>query len=265
MHIPSHSVHTAAHCNHLQPKAKHPVHTLQEPLHIQCTHCSSHYILSAHTAAAITSSVHTLAMYSYVQLSAANLQCTLQPYIPMYSYLQPIFSAHCSQLQPSMTTYTAAILSSAHCSYSIQCTLQLYYQVHTTAILSSAHYSYTIQCTLQLFYPVHTAAILSSTHCSYTIQCTLQLYYPVHTAAILSQCTLQLYYPVHTAAILSQCTLQLFYPVHTAAILSSAHCSYSIQCTLQLHYLYSTSSAPLNHHRVSLYHYWHTSRAVSRH
>ena len=223
----AHTITFSAHCSTLhplQPKAKHPVH-------IQCTHCSSHYIFTAHTAAAITSSVHTSAMHSHVQLSAPNLQCTLQPCIPMYSYLQPIFSAHFSQLQPSTTTYTAAILSSAHCSYSIQCTLQLYYPVHTTAILSSAHCSYTIQCTLQLLYPVHTAAILSSAHCSYSIQCTLQLYYPVHTAAILS----------------------------------SAHCSYTIQCTLQLHYLYSTSSAPLNHHRVSLYHYWHTSRAVSRH
>ena len=131
MHIPSHSVHTAAHCNPLQPKAKHPVH-------IQCTHCRSHYIFSAHTAAPL------------------HLQCTLQPCTAMYSYLQPIFSAHCSQLQPSTTTYTVAILSSAHCSY-------------------------------------------------------------------------------------------------------------SIQCTLQLHYLYSTFSAPLNHHRVNLYHYWPTSRAVSRH
>ena len=129
MHIPSHPVHTAAHCNPLQPTAKHPVHiqcthcsshyifsahtaaaitslmhTLQQPLHLQCTHCSSHYIFSAHTAAAITSSVHTAVMYSHVQLSAANLQCTLQSCIPMYSYLQPIFSAHCSQLQPSTTT-----------------------------------------------------------------------------------------------------------------------------------------------------------------
>ena len=81
----------------------------------------------------------------------------------------------------------------------------------------------------------HLQPILSSAHCSYTIQCTLQLYHPVHTAAILS----------------------------------SAHCSYTIQCTLELHYLvpipYSASSAPLDHHRVSLYHYWPTSIAVSRH
>ena len=143
----AHTITSSAHCNPLQPTAKHPVN-------IQCTHCSSHYIFSAHTAAAITSSVHTAAMYTHVQLSAANLQCSLQP----------------------------------------------------------------------------TAAIYNQLHCSYTIQC----------------------------------TLQLFYPVHTAAIPSSAHCSYTIQCTLQLHYLYSTSSAPLNHHRVSLYYYWHTSRAVHK-
>ena len=61
------------------------VHTLQQPLHLQCTHYSSHYIFSAH--------------YSHVQLSAANLQCTLQP--------------------------TAAIYN--HYNYTIQCTLQLHY------------------------------------------------------------------------------------------------------------------------------------------
>ena len=169
----AHTITFSAHYNPLQPKAKHPVHTLQQPLH---------------------------------------LQYTLQPCTAMYSYLQPIFSAHCSHVYPC----------TAICSQS---------SVHTAAIYNHLHCSYSIQCTLQLFYPVHTAAILSNAHCSYSIQC----------------------------------TLQLFYPVHTAAILSSAHCSYSIQCTLQLHYLYSTSSAPLNHHRVSLYHYWHTSRAVSRH
>ena len=107
-------------------------------MHIQCTHCSSHYTFSAHC--------------SY------TIQCTLQLFHPVQ---------------------TAAILSSAHCSYSIQYTLQLFHPVHTAAILSSAHCSYSIQCTLQLFYPVHTAAILSSAHCSYTIQCT-------HSAVTLS-------------------------------------------------------------------------------
>ena len=105
----AHTITSSAHCNPLQPAANHPVHTLQQPLH---------------------SSVHTAAMYSHVQLSAANLQCTLQP---------------------STTIYTAAILSSAHCTYSIQCTLQFYYPVHTAAIPSSAHCSYTIYTV----YPVH--------------------------------------------------------------------------------------------------------------
>ena len=117
---------SSAHCNPLQPTAKHPVHTLQQPLHLQCTHYSSHYIFSAHTAAAITSSVHTATIYSHVQLSAANLQCTLQP--------------------------TAAIYNHLYYSYTIQCTLQLYHPVHTTAIPSSVHCSYIIQCTLQLHY-----------------------------------------------------------------------------------------------------------------
>ena len=86
-------------------------------------HCST---LQPSAAYSQTSSAHC----SHVQLSAANLQCTLQPCTAicsqssvhttaMYSYLQPIFSAHCSQLQPSTTTYTTAIPFSAHCSYTI--------------------------------------------------------------------------------------------------------------------------------------------------
>ena len=127
------------------PPSAHPVYTLQQSLHLQCT-------LQPCTAICSQPSVHTAANCSY------SIQCTLQLYYPVH---------------------TAAILSSAHCSYSIQCTLQLYYPVHTAVILSSIHCSYSIQCTLQLYYPVHTAAILSSAHCSYTIQCT-------HSAATLS-------------------------------------------------------------------------------
>ena len=103
-------------------------------MHIQCTHCSSHYIFSAHC--------------SHVQLSAPNLQCTLQP--------------------------TAAIYNHLHCSYTIQCTLQLFYPVHTAAILFSAHCSYSIQCTLQLYHPVHTAATLSGSNTIQYIQCTFE-------------------------------------------------------------------------------------------
>ena len=104
----AHTITFSAHCSTLQPSAAysqtfsaHPVHTLQQPLHLQCTHYSSHCIFSAHTTAAITSSVHTATMYSRVQLSAANLW------------------APCSQLQPSTTTYTTAIPFSAHCSFTI--------------------------------------------------------------------------------------------------------------------------------------------------
>ena len=145
MHIPSHPVHTAAHCNPLQPTAKHPGTS------------------SAHTAAAITSSVHTAAMYSY---------------------LQPIFSAHCSHVQPCTAICSqSSVHTAANCSHLQPPTLQLFYPVHTAAVLSSAHCSYTIQCTLQLYYPVHTAAILSSANCSYTIQCTLQLHYLYSTSS----------------------------------------------------------------------------------
>ena len=92
MHIPSHPVHTAAHCNPLQLSAA------NHPVHIQCTHCSSHYIFRAHCS---QSSVHSVAMYSHVQLSAANLQCTLQLYHPVH---------------------TAATLSGANTIQCIQCT-----------------------------------------------------------------------------------------------------------------------------------------------
>ena len=115
----AHTITSSAHCSTLQPSAAysqassaHPVHILQQPLHLQCTHYNSHCIFSAHTTTAIASSVHTLQQ-------PLHLQCTLQPCTAMYSYLQPIFSAHCSQLQPSTTTYTTTIPFSAHCSYTI--------------------------------------------------------------------------------------------------------------------------------------------------
>ena len=148
-----------------------------------------------------------------------------------------LFMIQSVNLPPSAHTIT----SSAHCSTlqpSAACSQpSSAHPVHTHC---NSHYIFrapaaNLQCTLQLYYPVHTTAILSSAHCSYIIQCTLQLYYPVHTVAISS----------------------------------SAHYSYTTQCTLQLHYLvllpYSASSAPLDHHSMSLYHYWPTSRAVSRH
>ena len=75
------------------------VHILQQPLHLQCTYYSSHCIFSTHTTAAITSSVHTATMYSYVQ---------------------PILSAHCSQLQPAAAIYNHLHYTfNAHCSYTV--------------------------------------------------------------------------------------------------------------------------------------------------
>ena len=104
------SAHTITSSAHTTAAIASSMHTLQQPLHLQCTHYSSHCIFSAHTTAAIASSVHTLQQ-------PLHLQCTLQPCTAMYSYLQPIFNAHCSQLQPSTTTYTTAIPFSAPCSH----------------------------------------------------------------------------------------------------------------------------------------------------
>ena len=96
--LPSaHTITFSAHCSSLQPSAAysqtsgaHSVHILQQPLHIQCTYYSSHYIFSAPcnhvqpcTAICSQSSVHPATMYSHVQLSAANIQCTLQLYYLM--------------------------------------------------------------------------------------------------------------------------------------------------------------------------------------
>ena len=91
----------------------------------------------------------------------------VQPCTAMYSYLQSTFSAHCSQLQPSTTIYI--------CNQYFQCPLQL-----LAAITFNAHCSYTIQCTLQIYHPVHTAAIPSSAHCSYNIWCQYNTVHPVH-------------------------------------------------------------------------------------
>ena len=97
----AHTIISSAHCSILQPSAAYSQTS------------------SAHTAAAITSSVHTAAMYTHVQLSAANLQCTLHP--------------------------TAATFNHLYCSYIIQCTLQLYHPVHTATTLSIQY----IQCTFE--------------------------------------------------------------------------------------------------------------------
>ena len=84
-----------------------------QPLHLQCTHYSSHYIFSAHTTAAITSSVHTLQKPLHLQCTYYSSHCIFSAHC---NHVQPSFNAHCSQLQPS-TTYTTAIPFSAHCSH----------------------------------------------------------------------------------------------------------------------------------------------------
>ena len=110
-----------------------------------------------------------------------------------------LFMIQSVNLPPSAhPVYTLQQIFSAHCSYTIQCTLQLYYPVHTAAILSIAHCSKS---------SVHTAAILSSAHCSYIIQCTLQQIFSGHCSHTI-QCTLQLHYlvPIPYSAHYIQCT-----------------------------------------------------------
>ena len=101
----AHTITSSAHCSTLQPSAAysqtssaHPVHILQQPLHLQCTHYSSHYIFSAHC--------------SHVQ------PCTA---ICSQSSVYP--AANCSHLQPPTlqlyySVHTAATLSDVN---TIQC------------------------------------------------------------------------------------------------------------------------------------------------
>ena len=100
-------------------------------MHIQCTH----------TAAAITSSVHTAAILS---------------------------SAHCSTLQPSATCSQP---SSAHPVHT-HCSSHYIFSTHCSK--SSVHTTANFQYTLQLFYPVHTAATLSGSNTIQYIQCTFE-------------------------------------------------------------------------------------------
>ena len=128
-------------------------------------------------------------------------------------------------------------------------------------VVTKAEFLFMIQ-SVNLPPSAHT--IISSAHCS-TLQPSAAWSQPSSAHPVHTHCNSHYIFRAHC----SQSS------VHTAAMYSylqptfSAHCSYTIQCTLQLHYLvpilYSTSSAPLDHHRVSLYHYWPTSRAVSRH
>ena len=106
------------------------VHILQQPLHLQCTYYSSHYIFSAHTTAAITSSVHILQQ-------PLHLQCT-------YYSSHYIFSAHCNHGQPCTAICSqSSVHTAANCSHLQPSTLQLYHSVYTAATLSDAN---TIQC-----------------------------------------------------------------------------------------------------------------------
>ena len=93
-----------------KPTTQYTYHHIQCTLQHTATLCSLQPTIqctsSAHTAAAITSPVHTAAMYSY---------------------LQPTFSAHCSHLQPSTLqlyypVHTAATLSGTNTIQCIQCT-----------------------------------------------------------------------------------------------------------------------------------------------
>ena len=122
----------------------HIQHTLQQifsapPVH---THCSSHYIFSAHCS---KSSVHlqctyTAAVIRHTLQQSLDLQCTLQQIFsapPVHTHCSShyIFSAHCSKSSVHLQcTYTAAVITSS---------------VHTAATLSGSNTIQYIQCTFE--------------------------------------------------------------------------------------------------------------------
>ena len=199
-----HPVLTAAYCNPLQPIAiTSSVHTLQQPLHLQCTHYSSHCIFSAHTTAAIASSVHTLQQQLHLQCTHYSSHC--------------IFSTHT----------TAAIASSVHTLQQplhLQCThysSHCIFSAHTTAaIASSVH---TLQQPLHLQCTHYSSHYIFSAHCNHVQPCTA-IYNHLHYSYTI-QCTLQPCTAMYSH--LQPPTLQLYHSVHTAATLSDAN---TIQC-----------------------------------
>ena len=119
--------------------------------------------------------------------------------------------------------------------------------------------------------PVHihcSSHYIFSAHCSKSsvhLQCTYTaavITFSVHTAANL-QCTSS----AHTLqqSLHLQCTLQQIFSAPPVHIHCSSHYIFSAHCSYTIWFQYSPFSAPLNHHRVHLYHYWSNSRTVSRH
>ena len=108
--------------------------------HIQCTlqhtatlcslQPSIHCIFSAHTTAAIASSVHILQQPLHPQCTYYSSHC--------------IFSAHCNHVQSCTAICSqSSVHTAANCSHLQPPTLQLYHSVHTASTLSDAN---TIQC-----------------------------------------------------------------------------------------------------------------------
>ena len=118
-----------------KPTTQCTYHHIQCTLQLTATHCSLQPSIqctsSAHTTAAIASSVHTLQQ-------PLHLQCT-------YYSSHCIFSAHCNHVQPCTAICSQSSMhTAANCSHLQPPTLQLYHSVHTAAILPSAHCSYII-------------------------------------------------------------------------------------------------------------------------
>ena len=87
------------------------MHILQQPLHIQYTYYSSHYIFNAH--------------------------CNhVQPCTAICSQFSVHTAANCSHLQPPILQLYHSVHTAANCSHLQPPILQLYHSVHTAATLS---------------------------------------------------------------------------------------------------------------------------------
>ena len=122
VHNPVNKPTTQCTYHHIQCTLQHIATLCSLQPSIQCTHYSSHCIFSAHTTAAIASSVHILQQPLHLQCTHYSSHC--------------IFSAHCNHVQPSTAICSqSSVHTAANCSHLQPPTQQLYHSVHTAATL----------------------------------------------------------------------------------------------------------------------------------
>ena len=121
---------------------------------------------SAHTITSSAHPVHTLQQ-------SLHLQCTLQPCTAICSQPLVHTAANCSHLQPSTLQLYHPVHTAANCSHLQPSTLQLYHPVHTAATLSGSNTIQCILCTsgLPQGKPIPLLAYLQSSQQTLMVDC----------------------------------------------------------------------------------------------